>query len=419
MVIINKRPWAVGLDWSSSRMEKLSKIQLLQKAQRIDPDFDVMALQRRLYGFGSSGGRPEDWSKARSLAAFLELPPAFLGLFALEDVNGVVFWWVICRQNGQNVGQGDAVYKTQHEAEQELRSLNELLDNSIEDVFISKDPSESLSWLEPLLHVGALSYLNQKARLTNLQPSSASPIPWVGIGIAFFCCCIAGVALNAWFEKQAERESAEAARIARLDAEQRKNYLLEHPETQFPQPWFDEPLASAQATVCLTHMLALPLVVNGWLIGDADCVKKSLSVTWEHQPQADFLQLPFNGTLKTPQQAVSRHSLPELVTPRKSQKFPNLLTQLVASQYLYQLTQDVGGKLRLMFQPPERKTVQKIEVLAPWNKGEWELSLVPGSVIRNEEFWNSLSDIPGLTLEKVSYKHELWSMQGRIYAKGK
>lgn len=29
MVIINKRPWAVGLDWSSTRLDKLSRSRLL------------------------------------------------------------------------------------------------------------------------------------------------------------------------------------------------------------------------------------------------------------------------------------------------------------------------------------------------------------------------------------------------------
>lgn len=106
MVVINKRPWAVGLDWSSTRMEKLSRPRLLEMAQKIDASFDMMAVQRRLYGFGSSGGRPGDWIKARSLAAFIQLPPSFLGLFALEDMQGESFWWVIGRQNGQNVGQG-------------------------------------------------------------------------------------------------------------------------------------------------------------------------------------------------------------------------------------------------------------------------------------------------------------------------
>lgn len=418
MVIIDKHPWAVGLDWSSPRLEKLSKLQLLQKAQKIDPDFDMMALQRNLYGFGSSGGHPEDWLKARSLAAFLDLPPSFLGLFALEDVGGEQFWWVICRQDGQNVGQGDAVYASRREAEIEFKSLTDLLD-SFEEVVTHDDVETSLKWLEPLLHVNPLSLLSRQGCIESLLPSVRTRFPWVYAGIGVFSACILAIVLNAWFEKQAAHETAEAARMAMLDKAQRQQFLLDHPETQFQQLWIDAPLAVVQAIPCLQSMLSLPIVVNGWLFSEAECSRKTVLVTWEHQAQADFLNLPFKGWLKSPQVAASKVSLQTDMPSRKEQRYPALLSQKTASQYLYQLTQDAGAKLRLSFQPKEKKTVQQLEVIAPWARGDWELSMVAGSLVRNEQFWQALTDIPGLTLEKISIKKELWTLQGQIYATGR
>ena len=418
MVIIDKRPWAVGLDWSSTRLEKLSKLQLLQKAQKIDPDFDMMVEQRNLYGFGASGGQPENWLKARSLAAFLDLPPSFLGLFALEDATGETFWWVICRQDGQNVGQGDAVYKTRKEAETEFKSLSELLD-SFEEVVTLDDAQASIGWLEPLLHVNPLALLNRRGCIESLLPSGKSRFPWIYVGAGVFSLCILTIVLNAWFERQAAKESAEAARIAMLDKAQRQQFLLDHPETQFPQPWTDAPLAVEQAIPCLQTMLPLPVVVNGWLLLDAECTKQNVAITWEHQPQADFLNLPFNGWLKSPQQAVSKVILKTVAPARKEQRYPGLLPQKAASQYLFQLTQSSGAKLRLSFQAKEKRTVQQVEVVAPWARGDWELSMISGVFIRNEQFWQSLTDIPGLTLEKISVKKEMWTLQGQIYATGR
>ena len=274
MVIINKRPWAVGLDWSSTRMEKLSRSRLLEMAQKIDPAFDMMAVQRRLYGFGSSG-RSEDWKKARSLAAFIQLPPSFLGLFALEDVRGESFWWVIGRQNGQNVGQGDAVYATRQEAEQELKSLNELLDNSIAEVVTQEDPAHSLAWLEPLLHVGPGAVLRRRGCLESLQKAPGRVSPAVlGAGLALGLLIGGGLAFNAWQEHQAQRMALESARLARLDKEQRRQELLAHPENYFEQIWTQAPLAVDVAEPCMEALLAQPTVANGWMLSEASCPRR-------------------------------------------------------------------------------------------------------------------------------------------------
>lgn len=419
MVIINKRPWAVGLDWSSTRMEKLSRPRLLDMAQKIDPSFDMMAVQRRLYGFGSSGGRPEDWMKARSLAAFIPLPPSFLGLFALQDVRGEAFWWVIGRQNGQNVGQGDAVYATRREAEQELKSLNELLDNSIAEVVILDDPAHSLSWLAPLLRVGPGAALRRRGRLESLKEAPRHvPSSVLRMGLALGLLIGGGLTFNAWQTHQTEQASLESARLAKLDREQRRRELLAHPENYFEQTWTQAPPAMDVAVPCMQALLAQPTVANGWLLSEASCTGRAVSVTWAHQRQADYLSLPRNATLKSPQLAVSRMTLTTARKARVGQRYPHILTREGATLHLYQITQQVGARLRLTFQKPEKRSIDKVELSAPWIKGEWTLSAVPGSLLR-DALWSALSAVPGLTLDRVSFKNEAWALQGNIYAKEK
>lgn len=420
MVLINKRSWAVGLDWSSPRMEKLSRRRLLDMAQRIDRSFDMVAVQQRLYGFGSSGGQPEDWSKARSLAAFIQLPPSFLGLFALEDVQGESFWWVIGRQNGQNVGQGDAVYVTRQEAEQELKSLNELLDNSIAEVVTQDDPTRSLAWLEPLVHVGPGAVLRRRGCLESLHEAPGRVSPAVlGAGLTVGLLIGGGLAFNAWQEHQAQQIALESARLAKLNKEQRRQELLAHPENYFEQIWTQVPLAVDVAVPCMEALLAQPTVANGWMLSEASCAGRTVSVTWAHQSQADFLSLPAKATLKSPQLAVSRMPLATERKARAGQKYPGILTQESATRYLYQITQKAGARLRLTFHKPEKRSIDKVELSSPWVRGEWSLSAVPGSLLQERALWRALSALPGLTLERISFKNEVWMLQGNIYAKEK
>lgn len=417
MVIINKRSWAVGMDWSSTKLTRLPRPRLLELAQKIDPSFDMLAVQQRLYGFGSSGGRPEDWSKARSLAAFIQLPPSFLGLFCLTDIQGETFWWVIGRQAGQIVGQGDAVYATRQEGEQELKTLNELLDNSIAEIIVCTEPEQSVAWLAPLLQIGPSAWLRRRGCLESLLPAPVGRRSWLrtGIGLGLLLC--AGMALNSWLDRQAEQASLEAARLVNLDRAQRRQELLDHPENYFDQSWTKAPLAIDVAEPCMAALLVQPTVANGWLLAEAFCVGRVLTLMWAHQPQADFISLPAHAVLKSPQVAASRMTVSTSRHVRSGQQYPGLLTRETATRHLYQITQQAGARLRLVFQPPEKRSIDKVDLSAPWIKGDWILDSVSASLLQ-KELWNALSALPGLTLERISFKVDAWTLQGNIFVKG-
>lgn len=421
MVLVNKRPWAVGMDWSCTRLEKLSRPELLRKARKVSPDFDMAALRLRQYGFGSSGGNPEDWRRARSLAAFLQLPTSFLGLFTLEDVHGETFWWVFAQQNGLTVGQGDAVYDTREKAEQQIASLEDLLGN-FEQSMLCLTPEESRAWLEPLLQVGPAALLRRRGCLESLEtPPASRRKPFVAVGTALALAATAWWGVGAWLDHR-DREAAQAsARLAQMNREQRRLELTSHPERYFKQEWASAPLADAVAAPCMEALRAQPTVVNGWLLSEASCAGRAAAVVWEHQPGADFVALPENAALdkRSSRRAVSRFTLAFEAVPRRGQDYPHVLTQDMAARHLYQLTQVTGTRLRLTFSPPEKRAIDKVEIAAPWIKGTWELADIPSALLEEPGLSQLLSALPGLTLDAIVYKNDAWTFKGRVYAREK
>lgn len=421
MVIVNKRSWAVGMDWSSTRLEKLSRPELLRKARKISPEFDMAAFRPRQYGFGSGGGTPEDWKRTRSLAAFVQLPTSFLGLFTLEDVQGETFWWVFAQQNGLTVGQGDAVYDTQEKAEQQIESLEDLLGN-FEQSMICLTPTESRAWLEPLLHVGPAAMLRRRGCLESLEtPPVSRRKPLIAAGTALALAATAWWGIGAWLEYR-DREAAQAsARLARMNREQRRLELTAHPERYFKQEWASVPLAEDTAVPCMQALRAQPTVVNGWLLSEASCGGRAVSVAWEHQPGADFVALPEKAVLdkRSSRRAVSRFTLASHTLPRRGQEYPHVLTQDMAARHLYQITQVTGTRLRLTFGPPEKRTIDKVEIAAPWIKGTWELTDIPSVLLEAPGLPQLLSELPGLTLDAIVFKNDVWTFRGRLYAREK
>ncbi|WP_165072377.1 hypothetical protein, partial [Desulfovibrio sp. ZJ200] len=106
------------------------------------------------------------------------------------------------------------------------------------------------------------------------------------------------------------------------------------------------------AEPCMEALLAQPTVANGWQLSEASCSGRAVSVTWAHQSQADFLSLPDQAALKSPQLAVSRLTLATDRKARTGQNYPAILTRESAARHLYQITQQAGARLRLTFQKP-------------------------------------------------------------------
>lgn len=419
LVIIDNRPWAVGLSWSTMSV-KTTRAEVRQRAKKENAAFDMVAVCRPQYGLGASGSVPRDWLRVRSLAGFLRLPlESFLGLFQLRDVQGSPLWWVLVRQNGLNTG-GDKVFEARDAAERYLDELRDLLD--LNDASIQSFPTveESVAWLAPLLHMSlAETVLRRRGCLELLEDAEKGSSPLLGLGLLAVLAGAGWWGLTLWQEHQEVQAVREFERLTHLNAEQRKAELLAHPERYFQQPWVNMPSAEETGAVCRKTMLEQPVSVNGWLLHSATCAGRSVSVEWAHQPGADFVSLPPQAELaaRNSKMAVARFALPSLRTqPREMQRYPHLLTRAMAGRQLFQTAQVVGARVRLKFGTPEKRMIDKIEITAPWAKGEWELAQLPPESLLEGGLLRVLSDLPGLTLETVIFKNNNWTFKGQLYA---
>lgn len=421
LVIIQNQAWAVGMHWSRMQLQKASRAKLVQKARKLNENYDLMASRQRQYGFGSSDGAPELWAKARSLAAYIQLPAtsSIIGLFTLQDAMGETFWWVFARENGRNIGLGDQVFTSQVAAEEEIRTLKELLGDMAPDSITCATFEASLEWLSPFTSVSLAAKLRRKGCLEPIDRPRSTPLrTW---GVALGLCCAVGYGANFWLDYQAEQRAQEEKLLSKSQKEARKNALLADPAKHFTQAWLQKPLADQVAALCVQTMRELPTVANGWMLDTVSCQEgRSLQISWKHEGNADYVALPPQAHLQSPKVAVSRQAL-SITTraPRVFQDHSRLLPQEMATRHLFQLCQMTGTKLRLSFKNPEKRTIDKVEVVAPWAQGAWELSELPGILLEEASLSQLLAELPGLTLENISMKNDEWSFKGHIYAKPK
>lgn len=413
MVVINNLPWAVGLHWSKFHARRPSRQEIWEKARNEGSDCAIYRVNQ--YGLGSSKGDPS-WQKCRALAwALLRLPATFQGVFALEDTAGERFWWVFSRRDGIIVGgMGDLIYPTQAEAESAAQSLRDL-DDGYADRIVCATPEESMAWLMPFCEVNVLSRLRGRGLLEPLEARRGLPRMAKAAGV--LALLAAGlVSVNAYMEHKDAEAAREAARRRQHAKEEHARALMAEPMRHFNREWLDAPAATDVAASCAAALRQAPTVANGWELTSAVCgaLGKKLTVSWAHRYGASYLALPEKARLKTPQEAVSGISLDAPAMRRRDER---LMDQEAVTRVLYHVCQVTGTKLRLAFNGPEKKQVEGIEVVAPWSKGDFELEDVPSLLMLGDmPLASMLATVPGLILDDIALKNNVWTFKGRVYA---
>ena len=415
-VVINKRHWAVGLQWFTSNA-KQSEPDLRRAAGKLDHALDMVAYRQRQYGFAVSGGSVRDWLGVRALAAAVRITsPSFLGLFCLADQDGE-FWWVFATSQSLIVGMGDQVFPTRIEAEEWIESLKGLLDSDFAETVSCATMDESLQWLTPLISAGPFSRF--RGRNGYLQP--LQPLPGQRRKLAVMCSLAAvlllgGYGFKKFLDHQAGKRAMEAARIAMANKEQHKQELLAHPERYFQQPWITAPAVDELVSRGVAALLRLPISASGWVLERAVFDGVGVVVTWGHRPGADYVHLPLSARIESPQKAISR--LPALGHRVKRPVEP-LLPREECTRLLYQGTQLMGAHLRLTYNNPEKKRVDNIEITAPWMRGQWEVSEVPAAMLEDAALPKVFSCIPGIMLESITFEKNVWIIKGAVYVAAK
>lgn len=412
-VTIHKRKWAVGLQWYLNN-SRLGVPELRRLAKKEDPALDLVAFRQRQYAFGASNGDVRGWGGVRALAASVKLSEAsFLGLFCLEDGEGV-YWWVFALHQALVVGMGDQVFTQKAEAEAWIQSLRGLLDTDFEETVVCETPQESLGWLSPLTPSFSLWIASkQKGALLPLQPVPSQRRNRLIAATVAFVLLFGGYALKLFLEHQAGKRAVEAARTAMLDKEQRRAEIMAHPELYFERPWLEAPDVAECVRAGLKSILSLPTVVSGWALESAAFDGQLVMVVWSHRPGADFTQLPPGSHVENPQKVVLRVPVGKV---SRLQGASPLLTREECAKRFYQSTQLVGGRLKLAFSPQETHNIEDVEVAAPWQKGQWELIDVPAAIVLDASFPAGFTEMPGLILTDIVHDKGSWSFKGAIYA---
>lgn len=413
-VVINNSQWAVGLQWIMGSA-KLSAMELRRNAKKLDPTLDLVAYRQRQHGFAASDGNVQEWVRVRALAASIRVAsPSFLGLFCLEDRDRE-FWWVFAISQSLIVGMGDQVFATRVEADMYIQSLRGLLDNDFADTVTCETFKDSLRWLSPLITSGPLARFRRgNGYLNPLQPSPGQRRTLaVAGGLAVFLL-VGAYGLKAFLDHQAGKRAMEATRAAMLNKEEHRRELMVHPERYFAQSWTTAPTVKESIQNSLGVMLSLPTVASGWALESAICDGHMVTASWAHTPGADYVHLPPASRVESPQKAVSRLSVPASSHPKGPVAL--LLSREESTQRLYQCTQSMGGRLKLAFNAPEKRVVDEVEIIAPWIRGQWELSEVPAALLLDASLSDALTRMPGMILESIAMEKNNWTFKGAVYA---
>ncbi len=416
-VVINKCQWAVGLQWIMGSA-KLSAVELRRNAKKQDPTLDLVAYRQRQHGFAASDGNAQEWVRVRALAASIRVAsPSFLGLFCLGDRDSE-FWWVFAMSQSLIVGMGDQVFATRAEADAYIHSLRGLLDNDFAETVTCETFEESLRWLSPLITSGPLARFRRRSGYLNpLQPSPGQRRTIAVAGGLAVLLLVGRYGLKAFLDHQAGKRAVEATRAAMLNKEEHRRELMVHPERYFAQAWATAPDVKESIRNSLGVMLSLPTVASGWALESAICDGHVVNVSWAHKPGADYVHLPPASRVESPQKAVSRLPIPAPPGPQRPVAL--LLSREESTQRLYQCTQLMGGRLKLAFNAPERRVVDEVEIIAPWIKGQWELSDVPAALVLDASLSDALIRMPGMMLESIAMEKNNWTFKGAVYATSK
>ena len=413
LVEMNRRLWAVGLKWYQIPPQKRITLSTLRKEAETMTGGDapdVVALRPRQYGLGMAGTW-EAWKKAVPLAGGVVRPGVnFLGVFRLRDTLGESFWWVIAVRQGLISAHADCICESREEADKAVLELKDLLGEFDEEQDCDS-PEASLAWLEPVVKYHA------KARLHALR---VPPSYWRNrlLAAGGIALVIAGAfAGNAYIRHMEEQRRQISLTLSRQMEQQRRDYMEAHPEEQFVQPWRTSPPVTELAAFCGEKLLELPTAASGWKLDRAVCSASMLTVEWRFQPGADFLRLPPHASLESTTKAVSSIRQRASFSSREGEAHTLLLSQNEIRGRLYQLTQNMGAVLNnFQFDKPEQKIVEKITVIAPWQKGKWELKSIPASLFLDDSLGGALS-LPGLILREIEFSSsEGWTMRGDVYA---
>lgn len=412
------KPYAVGL-WWQIRSGSVSQVHLaeffnekalLREARsraehlkaRNQEEQNCVALRADQYGLGYCN-LPEI-PRAPSLAASLHPPvqavQSFLGIFHLQEG-----WWVCGRSRGLISANGDALFEAEQQARDHAQELRNYFDASCEAV-VCLTPEESELYL--------LSYVQDEAVVCRLYTDTRhnKKLLWAGAGV--LCLGLALFGGKQLWDAKIQKTAVHSARQLVQGKDARRREILADTGRHFEKGWLNAPPIAAVRDACLPELLNVPLSGNGWALESASCRlagSTGLTLNWGHRPGAAYTNLPSGARLTSTKAAETRRKLQSLKV--RGMDAPLMLQEDVTAR-LYEYTRQLSCRLKINWSKPEKKTVDEVEVTAPWVRGTWQMEIVPAAMVVSGDVFLLLS-MPGLTVTDITFE-KTWTLKGAVYA---
>ena len=411
IIEINKTLYTVGITWRLRYKQKKSEI-----IMNASDDFDAFVFCPNQVGFLDSK-KNEKHLNTLPLANSLKIAESsFIGIFHLQDIYGVAFYSLIIRHEDIIVGGGDSVFNSIQEVENKIKSIEDLLKTPIEKRIICETYKESLDFLEQ--NITKKTFFSS-SKIKPLYKSKANNAKFFIMFIGILSLPIAYMSISSYIEYQEEKSIEDARLLFLQNLEKRKKELQENAENVFKQLWKDKALAVPTFTICQENLFRLPIVADGWLLETASCKNNIILTTWQHQNMANYIDLPFDGVLKTPKEVSARHVSQKQNLPTNQTDFDKLLSKNMITQKLYQITQSIGASIKIAFEEPESKEYKdlKITITSPWQKGRFSFEKIPASLLLNSSLYEEFDRIPSLYITEIKYNNQskVWSIKGEFY----
>lgn len=403
LVQVNGTSYVVNL-WWQVRVGSVSRNTILLAARETARElqgeaFTCVAIRPHQYGLGAN--MPEALgfpALATALRPQVQAQQGFLGVFRLNTG-----WWVCGISRGSIAASGDRLFADEADARAHLRQLRDLFGASEEVVCESIEASEQ--YLLPLLVKDSLT-----AAVELLFPDPSRRRWLLRGGVLALVVLMAGYGGKWLWDAKVQESAIINARQLMQSKESRRREILADPGSHFEQSWLTAPPVLAVRGQCLPELMAVPLSASGWALDSALCRPSGLTLQWGHRPGASYTRLPQDARLADPKKAMTSRKLATL-SPRGTDA--PLITKDEAIARLYENTRRMSCRLKLNWAAPEKKTVDEVEVTAPWVRGNWQFEAVPSVLL--VDVFHLLSTIPGLSVSEIVLDKS-WTVKGVVYA---
>lgn len=408
LIQINKKLYALGFSWHSITGKK-------QVPQSATEYFDVVTMNAMKQFGVMKTNKNEQFLNASCLATSIMLPEPFIGTFKLLDTEGKEIYWLFAKDKDTVSGLGDIVCNSKEKLDTALAELKAFSAASIEPI-VFDTVNESTAFLVNQLKTK--KFLNKSKIYPLYKSKKQSKQIKIGLTAGF---AVLGLFFGAmhYSDIQSLKELQEAALFSKQSMENKILEIRNNSHKYFPMEWKKNNYPLDVYHACKPVLFSLPINSNGWKLNKGICTSKEVKSFWKHEKQASFINLPFNGELSSPQEAVAKHEINEIALVQNAVAHTSLLAQEEASKLLYQLTQNMGANLSLSFDKKDVKEFKdlKFSIQAPFARAAFEWKSVPSNLILSDSLFQALNSIPSLSVTAIEYSNEQWGIKGDLYVK--